>query len=107
MNAAPRFNRETARRAVRPALFFLTTLALVIIAACHPGKNLTKANVDQVQEGMAKKQVESILGLPSSVDTKDFVVMKKTTYVYRQGQDTVTIAFKEDKVESKATTLTD
>ena len=56
---------------------------------------------------MAKKQVESILGLPTSVDTKDFVVMKKTTYVYRQGDDTVTIVFKEDKVESKESTLTE
>ncbi len=82
-------------------------LSCCLFAGCQPGKRLKKANVDQVTEGMAKKQVESILGLPATVDTKDFVVMKKTTYVYTQGKDTVTITFKEDKVESKETTLTD
>ena len=107
MSAAPRFTREAARRAVRPGLIFLATLAFVIVAACNPGQRITKANVDQVAEGMAKKQVESILGVPTSIDTKDFVVMKKTTYVYTQGQDTVTIVFKEDKVESKVSTLTE
>ena len=85
----------------------LLTIALLILQGCQPGRRLTKANVDQVSEGMARKQVESILGMPSSVDTKDYVVMKKTTYVYLQGKDTVTINFKEDKVESKRTTLTD
>jgi outer membrane protein assembly factor BamE (lipoprotein component of BamABCDE complex) len=85
----------------------LCTFALIGLAGCQPGKNLTKANVDEVAEGMAKKQVESILGMPTSVDTKDFVVMKKTTYVYLQGKDRVTITFKEDKVESKQSTLTD
>lgn len=86
------------------ACFLVASFSLT---GCQPGKRITKANVDQVTEGMAKKQVESILGMPTTVDTKDFVVMKKTTYVYNQGQDTVTIVFKEDKVESKATTLAD
>jgi outer membrane protein assembly factor BamE (lipoprotein component of BamABCDE complex) len=81
--------------------------AMVFLWACQPGKRLKKANVDLVTEGMAKKQVESILGLPTTVDTKDFVVMKKTTYVYTQGKDTITIVFKEDKVQSKDSTLTD
>ena len=76
-----------------------------LLAGCNPGKRLTRANVDQVTEAMTKKQVESILGLPSSVDTKDFVVMKKTTYVYTQPNGTVTVTFKEDKVESKESTL--
>ena len=31
--------------------------------------------------------------------------MKKTTYIYRQGNDTVTIVFKDDKVQSKESTL--
>ena len=82
-------------------------LCCAFVGACQPGKRLTKANVDQVTEGMAKKQVESILGLPTTVDTKDFVVMKKTTYVYTQANGTVTITFREDKVESKETTLTE
>jgi hypothetical protein len=56
---------------------------------------------------MSKKQVESILGPPTSLATEDFVIMKKTTYVYRQGKDTVTIVFKDDKVQSKDSTLSD
>jgi outer membrane protein assembly factor BamE (lipoprotein component of BamABCDE complex) len=81
-------------------------LVLVIAISCV-GKRITKANVDEVAEGMSKKQVESILGPPTDIDNKDFVIMKKTTYVYRQGQDTVTIVFKDDKVTDKQSTLSD
>ena len=84
----------------------LTMLALGL-AACNSAKRLRKANVDQVTEGMSKKQVESILGIPTTVDTKDFVVLKKTIYVYDQGKDSVTIVFKDDKVQSKVSTLSD
>jgi outer membrane protein assembly factor BamE (lipoprotein component of BamABCDE complex) len=90
-----------------PASRLCLLLCCALLAACQPGKRLTKANVEQVSEGMAKKQVESILGLPTTVDTKDFVVMKKTTYVYAQANGNVTITFKEDKVESKESTLTE
>jgi SmpA / OmlA family len=84
----------------RLALVLLITLSL----SCS-SKRITKANVDQISEGMSKKQVESILGAPTSLNTDDFVIMKKTTYVYRQGKDTVTITFKDDKVQSKDSTL--
>ena len=80
---------------------------LLALGGCNAGKRITKANVDEVSEGMSKKQVESILGPPTSIDSKDFVVMKKTTYVYRQGKDTVTIVFKDDKLQSKDSTLSD
>ena len=80
---------------------------LLPLSGCNAGKRITKANVDEVSEGMSKKQVESILGPPTSIDSKDFVVMKKTTYVYRQGKDTVTIVFKDDKLQSKDSTLSD
>ena len=82
-------------------------LVIVLAASGCIGKRITKANVDEVTEGMSKKQVESILGPPTSIDSKDFVVMKKTTYVYRQGKDTVTIVFKDDKMETKDSTLSD
>jgi hypothetical protein len=88
----------------------LSRLVLVLVVAlcvsCS-GKRITKANVDEVTEGMSKKQVESILGPPTSLSTEDLVIMKKTTYVYRQGKDTVTIVFKDDKVQSKDSTLSD
>ncbi|PYJ61834.1 MAG: hypothetical protein DME74_07240 [Verrucomicrobia bacterium] len=85
---------------------FALVLLLMLGISCS-GKRITKANVNQVTEGMSKKQVESILGLPTSLTAEDFVIMKKTTYVYRQGKDTVTIVFKDDKVQSKDSTLSD
>jgi outer membrane protein assembly factor BamE (lipoprotein component of BamABCDE complex) len=84
---------------------FLLVIVLTLCVSCTPGKRITKANVDAVEEGMSKKQVESILGPPTSINNQDFVIMKKTTYVYRQGIDSVTIVFKDDKVQSKDSTL--
>jgi outer membrane protein assembly factor BamE (lipoprotein component of BamABCDE complex) len=86
---------------------FLLVLLLALGVSCSPGKRITKDNVDAVEEGMSKKQVESILGPPTSINNQDFVIMKKTTYVYRQGKDSVTIVFKDDKVQSKESTLSD
>jgi hypothetical protein len=88
-------------------IFRLSLVLLLVLGVSCAGKRLTKANVDEVAEGMAKKQVESILGPPTNIDNKDFVIMKKTTYVYRQGKDTVTIIFKDDKVTDKQSTLSD
>ena len=91
----------------RTASQLVLVLMLVFVLDGCSNKRITKANVDQVAEGMSKKQVESILGPPTSLTTDDFVIMKKTTYVYRQGKDTVTIVFKDDKVQSKDSTLSD
>ena len=84
---------------------FLLVLLLALGFSCTPGKRITKANVEEVEDGMSKKQVESILGHPTSITNEDLVIMKKTTYVYRQGNDSVTIVFKDDKVQSKESTL--
>jgi len=84
----------------------LVLFLLVLVSISCVGRRITKANVDEVSEGMSKKQVESILGPPTELDNKDFLIMKKTTYVYRQGNDTVTIVFKDDKVTEKQSTLT-
>ena len=84
---------------------FILVLMLVFVLDSCIGKRITKANVDRVTEGMSKKQVESILGQPSSSKTEDPTIMKQTTYVYRQGKDTVTIVFKDDKVQTKDSTL--
>jgi outer membrane protein assembly factor BamE (lipoprotein component of BamABCDE complex) len=85
----------------------LFLVVLVFVSLSCVGHRLTKANVDEVSEGMSKKQVESILGPPTELDNKDFVILKKTTYVYRQDKDIVTIVFKDDKVVEKQSTLTD
>ena len=95
MNAAPQI-----------VLRFILVIMLALSVSCI-GKRITKANVDQVTEGMSKKQVESILGQPTSSKTEEPVTLKRTTYVYRQGKDTVTIVFQDDKVQSKDSTLSD
>jgi outer membrane protein assembly factor BamE (lipoprotein component of BamABCDE complex) len=81
----------------------LLVLVLVLGVSCTPSKRITKANVDAVEHGMSKKQVESILGTPTSITNEQ--TMKQTTYVYQQGQDSVTIVFIDDKVQSKESTL--
>ena len=83
-------------------------IVLLLVSACLFSCNsqrLTQANVDQVTEGMSKKQVESILGPPTAVETKDFMLLKSTTYLYRQSNGTVTVLFKDDKVAAKSSTL--
>jgi outer membrane protein assembly factor BamE (lipoprotein component of BamABCDE complex) len=93
---------------IRHSSFVILLCALTIaLGACNVSKKLTKANVDEVIEGMSKKQVESILGPPTTIDTKDFVLLKKTTYLYAQGKESVTVIFKDDKVQSKASTLSE
>ena len=89
----------------RIASRFMVVLMLLLMFDGCIGKRITKANVDQVTEGMSKKQVESILGQPTSSKTEEPAIMKRTTYVYRQGKDTVTIVFQDDKVQSKDSTL--
>ena len=85
-------------------LRIILLLVSALFSSCS-GQRLTQANVDQVTEGMSKKQVESILGLPTAVETKDFMLLKRTTYLYRQPNGSVTVLFKDDKVAAKSSTL--
>ena len=50
---------------------------------------------------MTRKQVESILGLPTSIDSTDLLILKKVTYIYQQADESVTIVFVNDEVSSK------
>ena len=84
----------------------LLTAAACVLGGCH-GKRLAKANVAEVTEGMSRKQVESILGPPTSIDSTDLLIMKKVTYGYQQDHESVTIVFLNDKVASKESSLHD
>ena len=90
------------------SLRWVTLLATAVLAfgACQ-GKRLTKANVDEVSNGMSQIEVESILGPPTSVDTTNLLVTKKVTYIYRQGNEAVTIVFFKNEVTSKESNLRD
>lgn len=88
-----------------PRWLSLGLVALLAFGACQ--KRLTKANVDEVTPGMSRKQVESILGAPTAVDSTNLLITKKVTYVYRQGNESVTIVFFNDEVSAKESNLHD
>ena len=85
------------------------TLVLLSLGACSrnplSGSKLTSANYDQVTLGMSKAQVQTILGAPTTIDSKDLVIFKKTTFRYEDGKKFAIITFKNDEVDSKDTNL--
>ncbi len=87
----------------------LAALALLSLGGCNKstlsGSKLTSANYDQITLGMSKTQVETILGPPTTIDSKDVVIFKKTTYRYEDGAKFAMITFKNDEVDSKDTNL--
>ena len=91
--------------------FGLLVAALVLIsfASCDrnilSGSRLTPANYDQVSLGMSKAQVERILGPPTTMETKDMLIFKKTTYRYEYGKKFAMITFKNDEVDGKDSNL--
>lgn len=83
--------------------------ALLCVAGCDrsalSGSKLTSANYDQVSMGMSKSQVETILGKPTSAETKDMLIFQKTTYRYEEGAKFAMVTFKNDEVDGKDTNL--
>ena len=98
--------RATFKRMNSVYRFLLLLVSVLALASCH-GKRLTRANVEQVTDGMSRKQVESILGPPTSMDSTNLLVAKKITYSYQQGDESVTIVFVNDEVKSKESNLHD
>ena len=84
-------------------------LAILVLAACNrnvlTGSKLTLDNYNQIMTGMSKAQVEKILGPPTSMETKDMLIFKKTIWRYEDGQKFAQITFKNDEVDSKDTNL--
>ncbi len=89
------------------ALIFCATL--FAFSSCNratlSGSKLTTANYDQVSMGMSKAQVETILGKPTTAETKDVLIFKKTTYRWEEGARFAIVTFKNDEVDSKDTNL--
>ena len=94
---------------LKPSSFLVLLAALFFAVACDrsalSGSKLTSANYDQISMGMSKAQVETILGKPTSAETKDMLVFKKTTYRFEEGAKFAMITFKNDEVDSKDTNL--
>jgi outer membrane protein assembly factor BamE (lipoprotein component of BamABCDE complex) len=83
--------------------------AILVLTACNrnvlTGSKLTLDNYNQVTTGMSKPQVEKILGPPTSMETKDMLIFKKTTWRYEDGNKFAVVTFKNDEVDSKDTNL--
>ena len=90
----------------------LLAAAVLVIGACH-GKRLTKANVDEVSNGMSQKEVESILGPPTSQQQRQTLKFEngqtrwdpEVLYKYEDGKKSATITLKDDKVSAKDPTI--
>jgi outer membrane protein assembly factor BamE (lipoprotein component of BamABCDE complex) len=99
----------TQNSAARFLIVLLSCAFLFSLGSCNrsplSGSKLTSANYDQVSVGMSKAQVEKILGPPTTVETKDLLVFKKTTYRYEDGTKFAMITFKNDEVDGKDTNL--
>jgi outer membrane protein assembly factor BamE (lipoprotein component of BamABCDE complex) len=84
----------------------LSLLAYLFVAvSCNQSvvteSKLTHSNYDQIANGMTKAQVERILGPPTTAETKDMMIFKKTTYRYEDGKKFALFTFKNDELESK------
>jgi outer membrane protein assembly factor BamE (lipoprotein component of BamABCDE complex) len=93
---------------LRPFMVMAAVLMLISLSCSRnplSGSKLTTANYDQITVGMSKAQVERILGRPTSVETKDMLIFKKTTYKYEDGKNFAILTFKNDELDSKDTNL--
>jgi outer membrane protein assembly factor BamE (lipoprotein component of BamABCDE complex) len=84
-------------------------LAILVLAACNrnvlTGSKLTLDNYNQITTGMSKAQVEKVLGPPTSMETKDMLIFKKTTWRYEDGKKFAQITFTNDVMDGKDTNL--
>ena len=91
---------------LRKTFILLSFLAWLLVAvSCDhnvvTGSKLTLSNYDQITVGMSKVQVERILGPPTTVETKDMMIFKKTTYRYENGKKFAMLTFKNNELDSK------
>jgi outer membrane protein assembly factor BamE (lipoprotein component of BamABCDE complex) len=90
-----------------PVLF--TVVVVLVLTGCNrsplTGSKLTLDNYNLITTGMSKAQVEKILGPPTTMETKDMIIFKKTSYRYEDGKNFAMITFKNDEVDSKETNL--
>jgi outer membrane protein assembly factor BamE (lipoprotein component of BamABCDE complex) len=83
--------------------------AILVLSACNrnvvTGSKLTFDKYNQITTGMSKAQVEKILGPATTMETKDMIIFKKTTWRYEDGTKFAVVTFKNDEVDSKDTNL--
>ena len=86
------------------SLALIIVALLVLSAGCNrtlTGSKLTTGNYDQITNGMTKAQVERIMGPPTSTETKDMIIFKRTTYRHEERAKFALFTFKNDELEGK------
>jgi hypothetical protein len=86
------------------SLALIIAALLVSSAGCNrtlTGSKLTTGNYNQITNGMTKAQVERIMGPPTSTETKDMIIFKRTTYRYEEGAKFALFTFENDELDSK------
>ncbi len=85
------------------ALLFLALFAFE--SGCNrnalTGSKITLANYNLVSTGMTKAQVEQIMGPPTSMQTTDMLIFKKTVFRYEDGSRFAMFTFKNDELDGK------
>ena len=66
---------------------------------------IDRANYDQIREKMSKEEVKAILGPPTSMNTEDKIIYRRTTWRYTEGDKYINLTFKNDEPDSKDTNL--
>jgi outer membrane protein assembly factor BamE (lipoprotein component of BamABCDE complex) len=94
---------------IHRSLFVLLAGLVFAAAGCNrnalTGSRLTQENFDKVVVGMEKPQVETILGTPTTIETTDMLLFKKTTWRYEEGDKFALVNFKNEEVEGKESNL--
>lgn len=70
-----------------------------------PISKLNRANYDKIHEKSSKAEVQAILGSPTSTNTEDKIIYKRTTWRYIEGDKYINLTFKNDELDSKDTNL--
>ena len=94
---------------ILPCLVTALFGAIFLVSGCEKAANplskLTRASFDQIHDKMSKEEVRAILGSPSSTNTEDKLIYKRTTWRYVEGDKYINITFKNDELDSKDTNL--
>ena len=87
---------------------FILVVGIVFLGACGnntPISKLSRDKYDQIHEKMSKEEVQAILGPPTSINTEDKIIYKRTVWRYVEGDKYVNLTFKNDELDSKDTNL--
>ena len=100
---------NSQKLAIFPWMVAAFSGAMLLVSSCEkastPMSKLTRANFDQIHEKMSKEEVKAILDSPSSTNTEDKLIYKRTTWRYVEGDKYINITFKNDEMDSKDTNL--